>query len=1045
MHDPQSDAPRPVSAPSVIDNGSAPTIDPAVPVAEPITTNELPSRLGRFAIRGLLGAGAFGTVYRAYDPQLEREVALKVAKAAVQSPERVQRFRREARAAAGLRHPHIVPLFETGEADGHLYLASAYVAGLTLEETLAKQDQRPLPPKQAAQIVRQLADALAYAHGQGVLHRDVKSANVLLDQHGEPQLLDFGLARRAEDVDRMTVAGAVLGTAAYLAPEAARGDEGRWTQAVDQYALGVLLYELLTGHTPFTGPIELVLALHQTQEAERPSRRNPEVPRDLEAICLKCLEKNPAWRYGSATELADDLGRFVAGEPVKAQPPSLLYLTGKFVRRHRTALAMTGVVLAILVGGVIAAFLRIDQERRTALAANQKLEETNNTLEENLYSNRIAVAERELTQNQDIDLAGSLLEQCPERLRGWEWHYLMRLRDGGRPPLRGHKAGLWTALFSPNGREIATASIDGTAKIWDAHSGKVLRTFTGHVIPFVAKTPPVTCLAYSPDGRHLATASLVPDLRDPLNPRKAFGVVKVWDPETLAESAKYNKLVGLVYCLAYSPDGKRIASSHINDERNVAVWDARTGQEIHLFKDIPSHTHRLRYSPDGRYLLAGCTDGLVRVFDADAFDLVRTLDAHNTAPIYDLAFSPDGTRFASSVTDGSVHLWETATGAPLMTLRGHTGAAMGVTFSPDGKRIATGGFDNTVRLWDAATGVEKITLRGHSDMVSCVDFSPDGQRLVSASFDREARIWDASPVEESGGPGLLTFAGHTDRVNTVVFSADGERMASGSYDKTVRIWDSRTGRTLHTLQGHKGPVWGLAFRRDGKRLASAAWDQTVKIWDTESGQELLSFARHGAPAHGVAYTPDGKRLISTSWEGLVKVWDPDTGKEILTYAGHLMPTLAVAVSPDGKLVATGSGDRTVKVWEANTGRDVFTLREHEGLVHGVAFSPNGKLIATASWDHKVRIWDAETGKMVRVFDGHGDRVQSLAFSPDGSRIASASEDKTVRIWEVATGRETQSPCHHRGVVWSVAFSPDGQRVAAGCWSSYSWVKTWKVE
>jgi tetratricopeptide (TPR) repeat protein len=358
----------PLRPPFLSDTGTAPTIDPAVPPMESTATTELPAKIGRFLIRGFLGAGAFGTVYRAYDPQLEREVALKVAKAAGQSPERIQRFRREARAAAGLRHPHIVPLFEAGEVDGHLYLASAFVPGKTLEEAIHEQGSK-LPPEQAATIVRKLADALAYAHSQGVLHRDVKSANVLLDPAGDPHLLDFGLARRTEDQERMTVAGAVLGTAAYLAPEAARGDQSRWTPAVDQYALGIVLYELLTGHPPFSGPIELVLALHQTQEPERPSRQNPAVPRDLEAICLKCLEKEPQHRYASAGDLAADLDRFRRGEPVVARRQTLRYLAGKFIRRYRRPLAVAAGVVLLAVIGVAAAFVKINAERDEAIQA----------------------------------------------------------------------------------------------------------------------------------------------------------------------------------------------------------------------------------------------------------------------------------------------------------------------------------------------------------------------------------------------------------------------------------------------------------------------------------------------------------------------------------------------------------------------------------------------------------------------------------------------------------------------------------------------------
>jgi hypothetical protein len=290
---------------SALSTGSAPT---------------LPTSFGRFEVRDFLGEGSFGTVYRAYDPQLDREVALKVAKPGAAPPER---FRREAKASANLRHPNIVPLFEAGEINGHLYFASAFIAGMTLEDRLHERGAT-LPPREAAEIARKLADALAYAHGQGVIHRDVKSANVMLDAQGEPHLLDFGLALRSEGAERMTQDGKVLGTPAYLAPEAARGDRDPWSQATDQYALGIVLYELLTGHTPFAGPIPVVLHLHQTREPEPPSKVNPAVPRDLEAVCLKCLEKDPRQRYATVKELADDLERLFSGQPIQARPLNLL-------------------------------------------------------------------------------------------------------------------------------------------------------------------------------------------------------------------------------------------------------------------------------------------------------------------------------------------------------------------------------------------------------------------------------------------------------------------------------------------------------------------------------------------------------------------------------------------------------------------------------------------------------------------------------------------------------------------------------------------------
>jgi WD40 repeat protein/serine/threonine protein kinase len=1087
--------------------------DPVAPGAPAETTAH---SIGEFELLSRLGHGGMGVVYRAWQPSLGRQVALKCMLRAG-DPKAEARFAREIRALGRVEHPNVVKVFTSGSERDQWFYAMELIEGAELarvcdqlagssaaeidgghwrralttaceharsQETQLSRSQSgisrpaaptapaaPAPPTrpgvpvggrghvmQVVDIVRQVAGAAHTLHEAGVVHRDIKPGNIMLTADAShPVLMDLGLAQLADETEgRLTSTRQFVGTLRYASPEqvlsAARVD-----RRTDIYSLGATLWELLTLRPLFgicedTQTPDLMLRI-QTTDPEKPRKYNRHVPRDLEAIVMKCLEKDRARRYATAADLAADLGRFLDGEPVSAQPPSMTYVAGKLVRRYRVALAVAAVVLAVLLGGAVAAFVGIDQQRRDALDAKGKLQEANgqlqganDRLDQEAYRNRIAVAERELTMNQDIGLASSELEKCPQRLRGWEWDYLMRLREGGRPPLNGHQGGLWTALFSRDGSEIATASIDGTVKFWDARSGRELRTFKGHLLLGLRRIAPVTCLAYSPDGQHIASASLTPNLADPANARKAFGVVKVWDPRTLRETARYDRQIGLVYCLTYSPDGRRIATSHINDERAVAVWDAETGREVHVFRDIPCHTHRLRYSTDGRYLLAGCTDGMIRVWDAATFKPVRKLDAHSSAPVYDLAFCPpDGARFASSGVDGVVRVWETATFTPVLTLRGHTGAAMGVTFSPDRRRIASAGYDKTVRLWDADTGEEKITLRGHHDMVLSVDFSPDGRQLVSASFDKEARIWDASLAEEPTAPGLFKAVEHTDRVNTVAFSPDGRRIASGGYDRTVRLWDGATGRSLHTLRGHEGPVWGVAFSPDGRRLASASWDRTVKIWDTESGSELLTFARHGAPAHGVAFSPDGKTIASTSWEGLVKVWDPTDGREIRTYAGHLLPAMTVAFSPNGKLVASASGDRLIKVWEADSGRDVLTLKGHEALVHSVAFSPDGKRIASASWDGTAKVWDAKTGKAVTTFGEHHDRVQSVAFSPDGTRVASAGEDKTVRLWDAATGREVLPPGHHRGVVWAVAFSPDGKRVVTGCWSSSGWVRTWKAE
>jgi WD40 repeat protein len=937
---------------------------------------------------------------------------------------------------------------------------------------------------QVVEIVRQVAGAAHALHEAGVVHRDIKPGNIMLtaeDTH--PVLMDLGLAQVADEADgRLTRTRQFIGTLRYASPEQVLA-AGRVDRRTDIYSLGATLWELLTLRPIFgagedTPTPELMLRI-QTSDPEKPRKHNKHVPRDLEAIVLKCLDKDRDRRYATAADLATDLRRFLVGEPVSAQPPSLSYLTGKLVRRYRVPLAAAALVLLLLLAGAVAAFIGIDQERRAALDAkgelektNDKLQETNTKLgesnermEEQLYANRIAVAERELALNNDVGLAATLLEQCPERLRGWEWDYLMRLRDGPRPPLQGgdegHKGGLWRAVFSPDGRRVVTASIDGTAKVWDIATGRVLVTFHGHEIKIPgtqiaapgAPRVPIMCVAFSPDGRYVASGGLAPkdlgltaltDTKQLFDPRKMIGVVKVWDAKTGKEAVVFDQQIGLVDFLAYSPDGTRIASSSIGEDNSVAVWDVRTGKDVRFVRGYPTHVHRVCFSPDGRLLVTGSTDGIVRFWDATTLEKVRTIEAH-PAPVYDLAFSVDGSRLGSAGVDGTVCVWETATGSRLLTLRGHTGAAMGVAFGPDGLRIATAGFDKTVRLWDARTGEEKITLRGHNELVASVVFSPDGRQLLSAGFDKVARIWDASPSPEPTGPGLFTVGGHADRVNAVAFSRDGRLLATAGGDGTVRLWDGQTGEALHTLKGHQFAVFGVGFTPDGTRVASAGWDRSVRVWDTRTGREILTISGHTTPIQGMAMSPDGKRLASCSYEGLVKIWDTDTGKETATCAGHVFPAVAVAFSPDGKRLASGSGDRTIKIWDVERGREIITLKGHNALVSCVAFSPDGQRVASSSWDQTAKVWDVKTGKELRTLKDHTDRVLAVAFSPDGKWLATGAEDKTLRVWNAATGEEIVAARRYpHGIVWAVAWSPDGKRVVTGCWSASNQVRTWNV-
>jgi WD40 repeat protein/serine/threonine protein kinase len=1102
--------------------------------------------IGEFELLSRLGQGGMGVVYRAWQPSLGRQVALKCMLRAGDAKAEA-RFAREIRALARVEHPNVVKVFTSGSEGDQWFYAMELIEGAELSRvcdhlagssateidegqwrralttaceqarsqeaslsTSSDQPRRPAPQapaprpavplsgrghvSQVVDIVRQVADAVHTLHEAGVVHRDIKPGNIMLTTDGgHPVLMDLGLAQLADESDgRLTRTRQFVGTLRYASPEQVLA-AGRVDRRTDVYSLGATLWELLTLRPIFgagedTPTPELMLKI-QTTDPEAPRKFNPRVPRDLEAIVLKCLEKDRERRYATAADLSQDLGRFLHGEPVTAQPPSLGYLTNKFVRRYRVPLATATGILLLIIAGTVAAFINIDQERRATLRANQDLQEQQgetakalatseangqlaqkrlDQFEKEAYANRIAVAERELFLNADINLASDLLTHCPSRLQGWEWRYLMRLRDGARPPLSAHTGPVWSAVFSPDGKLLASASVDGTVKLWDVATG-THRTFTGHFLQFLNKALPVVSVSFSPDGRWCASGSLQPNL---LDLRKSKGVVKIWETNTLKEVGEFDEHLGLVSCVVFSPDGNLLASASLDPQNTFLVWEARTRKRIAIGKGHTGMVNQLRFSPDGQLLVSASTDGTLKFWSTTDYQLLRTIEAHS-ALIHDVAFTPDGKRLVSVGMDGTTKIWDRATGQHVMTFRGHTGSALGVAVSPDGKHIATAGFDNTVRLWDAHTGEEKITLRGHTETVWSVAFSPDGQKLASASFDSTVRIWDASPPDEQTGLALYELAGHDDRVSTpaaakgpddrvnnLAFSRDGKYLATGGWDATIHLWDTQTRKVLRSFRGHKTVVWGVAFSPDADRLASASWDGTIRVWEVATGRELLS-CPHATSVHCVAFSPNGNQLASGGWDGLVKIWDARTGKELASCNRHLFPAMCVAFSPDGKRLASGSGDHTASIWDVSTGKELLRCEGHTAAVPWVAFSPDGSRLVSAGWDKTVRVWDVTEGRSASLFGlalgeapkarqafpaltGHTDRVHSVAFSPDGKLIASGSDDKCVRVWEASTGKEALPPLFHRGWVWSVAFSPDNQRLAAANWSTSGRVKVWRI-
>jgi WD40 repeat protein len=697
-------------------------------------------RFGNYELLEEVGRGGMGVVYRARQVSLNRIVALKmILSGDFSGPEERARFRTEAESAARLQNPNVVQIYEVGEHDGRPFLSLEFVDGGNLDKKLTGT---PWSPPDAARLVETLARAMQAAHERGVVHRDLKPANVLLTAEGTPKVTDFGLARRLIDDHtpgpgdgRRTRSGAILGTPAYMAPEQATGATLAAGPAADVYALGAILYELLTGRPPFRA-VHVLETLEQirSREPAPPTRLQPAIPRDLETVCLKCLEKDPGKRYESALALADDLRRFLAGEPIRARPTAVWERAEKWARRRPAIAAL----LAALVLTTVAGLISVTWLWRQTAGALRREQEQKSQLEAALAANLVALAQRDWLVS-DLDSARRRLDDCPPAHRGKDWQYLHHVCHAELLRIDGGEVGFGrTVAWSGDGRGLATVVAKSRViQFWDAANGQRRFSLEGHtVIP--------SRIAFFDNDRRLLSMGAARSAPAPNNLSTARVEAKVWDLTAQREAQSFADQIAFRQVPTLTVNGGWLA---FGDADAVKVWDALAAREPNVIPAPGSTPFAIAITDNGRVLALSGMDSVIRVWDVPTGVLkasIRTAEPFGDS----LTLSPDGRRLVGTRSRSTtVTVWEVATGRELSALKGHTDRIDSATISPDGRHLATAGHDKTIMIWEIATGRELFTFRGHTGIITTLRFSPDGMRLASGSIDGTIRIWDARPPD----------------------------------------------------------------------------------------------------------------------------------------------------------------------------------------------------------------------------------------------------------------------------------------------------------
>ena len=1029
--------------------------------------------VSHFRLLDILGSGQFGTVWKAFDTKLHRNVAVKIPRQNIDDSIR-DSFFREARAAAQLNHPNIISIHEVGSEDDAAFIVSDFVQGTDLRSWLSGFNPTPI---QTAEICKSIALGLHHAHESGVVHRDLKPANIMMDLNDQPQIMDFGLAKRESGEASMTVQGEILGTPAYMSPEQARGESYKVDRRADIYSFGVVLFQMLTGEKPFRGDRKVLLINIINQEAPRLRSLKTSIPIDLETICLKCLEKSPESRYQTASEVAAELDRFLKKEPIEARPISSFTRAIRVCRRWPVVTSLSvGLILSLVIGiiGISSQLSRANTEWERAENNAEKLNIEKTNSERNLYVAQMAQVQN-AWENGMVSEARRLLDTLiplddQEDLRTFEWYLYDRWWTQSQEGLKFDYGSIVRHIATNAQFEIAAGGDDGNIQIWNANNNSIYQTLVGGV-DFEAKGN-VQRLEYSNDGNRLFACFAVEEW-------DKFGGYVVFEKSTKGYEKICEKKVGNIYRIAFASDGLWLSETKANVTRfrnmsdpseaelklqtqnkikhaffcntsnrfltveetnSIALWDLAALEQPIASLQLKTGVNAATLSLDDSKLIVVDEQDISQIDIADDSSMsVRKSTSLLNAKLRRIVPNPNGMNFIA-VGSRNADILEYDSFELVGRLNNREEFNASIRFLDDGSKFVTRGkASNFISVWTTEPAERIGNISAHDNYVYSVEILPDN-RIVTGSRDYLIRVSNANKAREAL---VMTHPGWN---WSIAFSPDDQLLASASTNGEVRVWNVDSGVEKFRVSNHSASVQFVIFSPDGKLLASAGRDNNIYLTDVSTHVATSLPRRHTHHVNSLSFSPNGKYLVSGSNDGTIVVWDVDSRKMIDQYDANPEKELpdadiwAVLFGADNETIYFGGKNNRLMKFNFVT-KKTSLISELGGDLTSLAVNKNFSILSATVSDENIIFYDLANDKSLAKFQGHSSDAMSSSFSPDGKTLVSVGADKYIKFWNLLTNTQTVMISAHDEHIHAVRFSNDGTMVASCSWDEK--VKIWR--